>query len=119
MVFAQSRICPGKWDTHTPQGYWDTNRLPNLIRMTGLYGNHQQKPCWILDTTLPADHRVKLKDSENKENYMNLARELKKTEEHESDGCTNYNLWSWYSYQRIVIRISRLRNKKWSKDNQN
>ena len=31
----------------------------------------------IVDFTVPADHRIKLKESENKNKYLNLARELK------------------------------------------
>ena len=43
-----------------------------------------------------ADHRVKLKESEKRDKYLNLARELKKkqTIEHESDNDTNYNWWT-------------------------
>ena len=40
-------------------------------------------------------HRVKLKESEKKDKYLDLARELKKTVEHESDGDTNCNWCSW------------------------
>ena len=39
----------------------------------------------------PADHGVKLKESERKDKYLDLAKELKKTLEHESDGDTSFN----------------------------
>ena len=45
-----------------------------------------------------ADHRVKLKESKNKDKYLDLAIELKKTMEHESDGDANCNWCTWYSY---------------------
>ena len=32
----------------------------------------------IADFAVPADHRIKLKESEKKDKYLNLARELKK-----------------------------------------
>ena len=32
----------------------------------------------MVDFAVPADHRVKLKESENKNEYLNLARKLKK-----------------------------------------
>ena len=32
----------------------------------------------IVDFAVPADHRIKLKESEKKDKYLNLARELKK-----------------------------------------
>ena len=34
----------------------------------------------------PADHRVKLKESQMSDKYLDLARKLKKNMEHESDG---------------------------------
>ena len=44
-----------------------------------------------------ANHKVKLKESEKKDKYLDLARELKKTVEHESDNYTNCNWCSWYN----------------------
>ena len=44
-----------------------------------------------MDFVVPADHRVKLEESEKKEKYFDFARELKKTVEHEGDGDTNCN----------------------------
>ena len=37
----------------------------------------------------PADHRINLKESEKKDKYLDLARELKKAEKHESNDCAN------------------------------
>ena len=42
-----------------------------------------------MDFAVPPDQRVKLKESEKKDKYLDLARELKKTMEHEIDGNTN------------------------------
>ena len=36
------------------------------------------RTCKIMDFALPADHRIKLKESEKKDKYLDLARELKK-----------------------------------------
>ena len=41
------------------------------------------RTCSFVDFTVPAVHRVKLKESEMKDKYLDLARELKKLE-HES-----------------------------------
>ena len=43
-----------------------------------------------MDFTVPADHRVKLKESEKKDKYLDLAGNGK-TMEHESDSDTSYN----------------------------
>ena len=42
-----------------------------------------------MDFAVPADYRVELKESEKKDKYLDLAWEVKKTVEHESDGDTN------------------------------
>ena len=36
------------------------------------------KICKIVDFAVPADHRIKLKECEKRDNYVDLARELKK-----------------------------------------
>ena len=44
-----------------------------------------------MDFEVPVDHRVKLKENEKNDNYLDLFRELKKTVEHQSDDNTNCN----------------------------
>ena len=44
-----------------------------------------------MELAISADHRVKIKESEKSDKYLDLARELKKASEHESDGDTNCN----------------------------
>ena len=38
----------------------------------------KKRTCKIVDFAVPADHRIKLKESEKKDKYLDLARELKK-----------------------------------------
>ena len=71
-----------KWHTSTPMGYQHTHRLPNLCLKTRLNNNQQQqqqkkRTCKIIDFAVPADHRIKLKESEKNDKYLDLARELK------------------------------------------
>ena len=42
-------------------------------------------------------HRIKVKECEKKEKYLDLARELKTTMEHEGDNYTNCDWCFWYS----------------------
>ena len=50
-------------------------RRPNLI----IINNKKKKRiCKIVDFAVPADHRINLKESEKKDKYLDLARELKK-----------------------------------------
>ena len=61
-------------------------RRPDLVTV-----NKKQRTCRIENIAVPANHRVKLKKSKKRDKYLDLARELKKTMEHETDGDTNCN----------------------------
>ena len=52
----------------------------------------KKRTCWIVDFTVQADHRVKLKESKKSYEYPDLAWELRRTMEHESDSDTNCNI---------------------------
>ena len=53
--------------------------------------NKKKRTCKIVDFAVPADHKIKLKECEKKDKYLDLARELKKTMEHVGDNYTNCN----------------------------
>ena len=72
-----------------------------------------------MDFAFPVDQRIKLKDSEKKDKYCDLAKELKKTAEHESNVYTNYNWCSWYSHQMIIKATGGLGNKRTRGDHLN
>ena len=100
MIYAQPRISPGEWDAQTPLGFWDTNGSPNLGLTTRFCDTQQKKE----DFPVTADHRVKLKESEKRDKYLRLARELK-----------NNGTWKWRWYQLQLVRsIQSLMN--WYKD---
>ena len=61
-----------------------------------------KRTCKIADFAVPADHRIKLKESEKKDKYLDLARELKTLWNCEGDNYTNHNWCFWYSHQRII-----------------
>ena len=50
-----------------------------------------------MDFAVPADDRVKLKESKKKDKHRDLAGEPKKTVKYESDGYTNCNRYPWYN----------------------
>ena len=58
-------------------GLRHTHGSPNLGQKTRL-NNNQQKKKRTCKFAVPADHRIKLKECEKKDKYLNLARELKK-----------------------------------------
>ena len=65
-----------------------------------------------MDFAILADYGVKLKESEERDKYLDLARELKKTIEHENDCDTNCNWHVRYSQQRTGTGTEDLEKKK-------
>ena len=57
-----------------------TNGSPNPSQKTRPHNNQQQKKriCKIVDFAVSADHRINVNESEKKDTYLDLARELKK-----------------------------------------
>ena len=80
-----------KWYTHKPESVlendthkilWDfeiqTDHLIPARRPDLVLINKKKRMCHIVDFAVPADHRVKLKEIEKKDKYLDLTRELKK-----------------------------------------
>ena len=61
------------WDFNIQTDHLIPARRPDLIII-----NKRKRICKIVDFAVPADHRINLKESEKKDKYLNLARELKK-----------------------------------------
>ena len=61
------------WDFNIQTDHLITAIRPDLIIII-----KKKRICKIIDFTVPADHRINLKESEKKDKYLNLARELKK-----------------------------------------
>ena len=76
------------WDFDIHTDHLISARRPELI----IINNKKKKRiCKIVDFAVPADHRIKLKDWEKKDKYLDFARELKK-------------LWNiWVTIAPIVI----------------
>ena len=61
------------WDFNIHTDHLISARRPDLVIL-----NKKKKICKIVDFAVPADHRIKLKECEKKDKYLDLARELKK-----------------------------------------
>ena len=81
------------WDFDIPMDYLISARRPDLIIINN---NKKNKTSKIVDFAVPADHRIKLKECEKKDKYLDLARKLKKTMEHEGDNYTNCDWCFWH-----------------------
>ena len=81
MVYVQPRICRGEWDTKTPMGFWHTNGSPNPGQTTIPSDSQQlQKKknfARVVNLAFLVGPRSKI-ESEKKDKYQDLARELKK-----------------------------------------
>ena len=101
MVYAQPSTCPRKWHTH--KLVWDFDlqrdhlisaRRPDLMIINKK--KKKKKICKSVDFAVPADHRIKLKERQKRDEYLDLARELKKTMEYERDNYTNCDWCFWH-----------------------
>ena len=72
-----------------------------------------------MNFAVTADHKAKLKEGKKRDKYQELAWELKKTMERESDSDTNYNWCSWYNHQTIGTGTWGLGKKRKSRDHPN
>ena len=61
------------WDLNIQTDHLIAARRPELTII-----NKKKRTCKIVDFAVPADHRINLKESEKKDKYLDLARELKK-----------------------------------------
>ena len=80
------------WDFGIHPDHLISARRPDLIII-----NKKRRIYKIGDFAVPADHRIKLKECEKKDKYLDLARELKKTMEYEGDNYTNCDWCFWHS----------------------
>ena len=61
------------WDFNIQTDHVILARRPDLIII-----NKKKRTCKIVNFAVPADHRIKLKECEKKDKYLDLGRELKK-----------------------------------------
>ena len=62
-----------RWDFDIHTDHILSTRRPDLIII-----NKKQRTCKIVHFAVLTDHRIKLKECEKKDKYLDLARELKK-----------------------------------------
>ena len=73
-----------------------------------------------MDFTVTANHNIKTKESEKKDKYLDLTRELKKrTIEYEGDGDANCNRYTCNNPLITYKGTRRLRNQRTSRDHPN
>ena len=62
-------------DTHKLLWDFDTDHLISARRPDQIIINKKKKNCKIVNFAVLADHRIKRKECEKKDKYLNLARE--------------------------------------------
>ena len=78
-----------QWDFDIHTDHLISARRPDLIII------NKNRECVKLSTLL--SRQIKLKEYVKKDNYLDLAKELKKTMEHEGNDYTNCDWCFWYS----------------------
>ena len=58
-------------------------------RMADLERVNKKRNCQIVDTAVPAEQSIRLKEKEKRDEYLHLAEALKKTMKHKGAGDTN------------------------------
>ena len=81
------------WDFDIQTDHLISARRPDLIIINK---KKKKRICKIVDFAVQADHRIKLKECEKRDKYLDLARELKKTMEHKGDNYTNCDWFLWH-----------------------
>ena len=76
------------WDFDIHTDHQISARRPDL-------NQQKQRTCKIVNFAVPADYRIKVKECEKKDKYLDLARELKKTMEHAGENYTNCYWCVW------------------------
>ena len=68
------------WDFNLQTDHLIPARRPDLLIINKKKKKEKKKRiCKTVDFAVPADHRINLKESEKKDKYLDLAREIKKT----------------------------------------
>ena len=77
-------------ENEMPKFLWGFEIPTDHLISARSYNSHQKiyRAFKIVDFAIPADHRIKLKENEKKDKYLDLARELKK--------C---GTWKWRLHQ--------------------
>ena len=74
--------------------------------------NKKKRNCILQDFTVSADNRVKIKESEKINKYLDLPRELKKAVEHEGEDDTNCSWCTWNGPKRLEIKTEGTGNQR-------
>ena len=67
------------WDFDIHTDHLISARRPDLIII-----NKKKRNCKVVDFAVPADRRIKLKECEKKDKYLDLVKELKKQTNYET-----------------------------------
>ena len=86
-----------RWDFEIQKDHLILARRPVLV-------SDSKKTCWIVDFAVPADHKIKIKENEERDEYLYLVRKLK--------SCGTWR-WSWYQMQLAHFDRS---PKEWWRD---
>ena len=106
---------PTKWYTHKPESA-QKKKMHKILRDYEIQTDHlnqiqisdlvfikkEKRTCHLVGFTVPANHRVKIKESEKIDKCLDLAKELKKKQQKTMGiGDTKCSWCTWSSSQRL------------------
>ena len=104
--FQENKMLEILWDFETQTEHLIQKGRPDLVIM------NKEKITWdMVDISVPEDHsRVKIKESEKRDKYVDLAKELeKKSMEYENDSDTNCKWCAWNGPKSLWKGIEQLK----------
>ena len=111
MIYAETKIRHYNFEIQTD--HLIPARRPNLVIIKK---KKNKENCQRVNFSVPAGHRVKLKESKKRDKYMNLTKELKKTMKHEVAGDTN-SIWCTRKDPQGLFKVAeRFENWRTSRD---
>ena len=85
------------WDFDIHTDHLISARRPDIF----VIDESKKRNCKIVDIFVPADQRIKLKECEKKDKYLDLTR-IKKNMEPKGDDYTNRDCFFCCKHQRII-----------------
>ena len=72
---------------------WKTISRPWCEKLSRRNNNNKKKICKIVDYAVPIDHKIKLKESEKRDKYLDL------------ENWKNYGVWRWQLYKLWLVLL--------------
>ena len=95
------------WDFEIQMDHLILARRPDLVLII-----KKKRTNYLMDFTIPADRKMKIKESEKIDKFLNLNKELKNAVALVGNSDTSYCWCTWNGPQRLGKRTGRIGNHR-------